>query len=157
MKLKRKLAFVFLVIIGVFIGYLIVAKNTNIWPYHKPELLVLEEKLEKKYGQDYKPIYLYIKTDSSDEEIILLKNKLEQYPEVIAVEVVPWPKKSKSEYSAALRLIPMVKRVSGGLEGYPSDVLDFLNEGKTDPSSPTHIISNWSLRGEPNDFFDWPY
>ena len=156
MRLKKKLIIIIVVSVGVLIGYFVHAKNANIWPYHKPELLVLEEKLEKKYGQDYKPIYLYIKTNTLEEEIIFLKNKIEQYPGVIAVEIISWPKKSKSEYSAGLRLIPMVKRVSGGLEGYPSDVLDFLNEGKTDPSSPTNIISNWSLRGEPNYFFGLP-
>ncbi|KKQ74430.1 MAG: hypothetical protein US96_C0032G0009 [Candidatus Woesebacteria bacterium GW2011_GWB1_38_5b] len=156
MKLKKKLTLIFLAIISVFIGYLILAKNTSIWLFQKPLGLVRDEKLEKKYGQDYKPIHIYVKVETSEEEITLLKNKLEQYSEVIAVEVVPWPKKSKSGYSAAVRLIPMVKRDPNGFEGYPSNVLDFLDEGKTNSSSPTIIIDNWSLRGEPNEFFDIP-
>ena len=156
MKLKKKLTFIFLAVTTVFIGYLILAKNTNIWPFQKPLGLVRDEKLEKKYGQDYKPIHIYVKVEASEEEITLLKNRLEQYPEVIAVEVFPWPKKSKSGYSAAVRLIPMVKRDPNGFEGYPSNILDLLDEGKTNSSSPSNIISNWSLMGEPNEFFDLP-
>src|SRR3989344_5605522 len=157
MKLKKKFIFVLLTAtVSILIGYIILAKNTDVWLSQKPELLVLEEKLEKKYGQDYKPIYIYIEVGASEEEIILLKNRLEQYPEVIAVEDVAWQKKSRSEDTAPVRLIPMVKRDPNGLEGYPSNILDFLDESKTNPSNLTSIINNWSLQGEQNDFLDWP-
>lgn len=155
MKLKKLLTLLLLIIVGVFAGYLVLVENTNIWPFQKSVGLVRDEQLEKKYGKDYKPIHIYIKVGASEEEILLLKNRLEHFPEVVAVEAYPWPK-SKSGYSAAVRLIPMVKRDPEGNEGYPSNVLDFLDENKIDPSSPTNIISNWSLVGEPNEFIDLP-
>ncbi|KKS95730.1 MAG: hypothetical protein UV73_C0014G0007 [Candidatus Gottesmanbacteria bacterium GW2011_GWA2_43_14] len=155
MKYRKKLVIATLVTISLLTGYLILAKNINLWPSQKPEGLVRDEQLEKKYGRDYKPIHVYIKVGASEEEILLLKNRLELFPEVVAVEVYPWPK-SKSGYSAAVRLIPMVKRNPSGLENYPSNVLEFLDEAKKNPTSPTRIINNWSLRGEPNEFFDLP-
>ncbi len=155
MTLRKKLSLVFLVMLGALATYLVLAKNTNLWPFQKPKLLVIEEQLEKKYGPDYKPIHIYIKAGASEEQMTLLKNQLNQYPEVIAVEEIPWPQ-SPTTYSAALKLVPMVKRDPQGFEGYPSNILEFLDESKTNPSSSTNIINNWSLRGEPNEFFDLP-
>src|SRR3990167_9211080 len=149
MKSKKRLTFVLLAAIGVLITYLVLAKGNNIWSFQKPLGLVRDEILKKKYGKDYKPIRIYVKVEASEEEITLLKNRLQQFPDVLAVEVFPWPKKSKSGHSAAVRLIPMVKRDPNGFDGYPSNILDFLHEGETNPSSPTSIINSLSFLGEP--------
>ena len=136
----KKLIFKIFLAISLFIvliGYLIFANMIYLWPFQ---------------GTD--TITIYVKANTSEESIELLKKDIESLPSIKNVEEIPWPDKELEPNSGAVRLIATFTHSPNDSRVYPLDFTNFLEKGEIDPSHSSNVIISWSSSTKNRNYLD---